>query len=208
MAKSNPTDPSILSKLKKARRIIKELRRELAEVKIDWAHYLFNLIDLEIKRYHVKLNPLPSSIKASYANKPLLYEVNVKDIIAIVSSQRVKTIYLSNEIQNTEGRLRKTNQIVVNRNKLTLEELCNEIESINFFLVQVTKNTCINIRYFSTDWQYIYINEKKDRLQTLQKIKIGKHYLSNFKNRKADFDDTVSLHNVMLQYKKRKSELL
>ena len=198
----------LYSKLSLARLTIKKLKRELDSVKVNWSLYLFDLIEKELYNFDIKLNRNPIEIKASYSNKPVLYEVNVNDIVAIVSDQRNKNVYLVKELKNIEGKLHKTNKITVNRNNLTLEKLCSEIDSLQFHLVRVSKKVCINLKYYSTDWKNVYLDNSINNFYMLKKITIGKPYLINYRLKHKNFQETISLHSLMSQYKEKQQKLI
>lgn len=198
----------LYSKLSLARLTIKKLKRELDSVKVNWSLYLFDLIEKELYNFDIKLNRNPIEIKASYSNKPVLYEVNVNDIVAIVSDQRNKNVYLVKELKNIEGKLHKTNKITVNRNNLTLEKLCSEIDSLQFHLVRVSKKVCINLKYYSTDWKNVYLDNSINNIYMLKKITIGKPYLINYRLKHKNFQETISLHSLMSQYKEKQQKLI
>jgi len=198
----------LYSKLSSARLTIKKLKRELESVKVNWSLFIFGLIEKELYNFDIKLNSYPIKIKASYSNKPVLYEVNVNDIVAIVSDQRNKNVYLVKELKNIEGKLHKTNKITVNRNNLTLKKLCSEIDSLQFHLVQVSKNVCINLKYYSTDWKKVYLDNSINNFYKLKKITIGKPYLINYRLKHKNFQETISLHSLMSQYKEKQQKLI
>ena len=137
-----------------------------------------------------------------------MYEVNVNDIVAIFSDQRNKNVYLVKELKNIEGKLHKTNKITVNRNNLTLKKLCSEIDSLQFHLVQVSKNVCINLKYYSTDWKNVYLDNSINNFYMLKKITIGKPYLINYRLKHKNFQETISLHSLMSQYKEKQQKLI
>jgi len=198
----------LILKLVSARLTIKKLKRELESIKVNWALYLFDLVSDEIYNYEKVLSPYPAEIKASHSNKPLLYEINVLDIIAIVADQRNKTVYVTRETKNIEGKLNRTKKITVNRNKLKLVDLCNEIESPQFYLVQISKNVCINMRYYSTDWKNAYLDSNLKGFDELVKLSVGKPYLDNYRKRYQYYNETISLHSLMSQYKEKKRRFL
>ena len=192
------------TQLREAKAEIKRLQEELEENKRNSILYHFMVVEEEIHKHHLYFNPYPVVIPATYKNKSLKYKISPTQVICIVSDDRTKTIYLSEAIENFEGELRKTDKIVINNNKLSLERLRHLIDSLGFHLVLVSKGEVFNLGKYRLNKTTIQIKEKP-RYAVCKSFKIGSNFLGNFQKRKDHYDGLyalASLQRSSVPYKK------
>jgi hypothetical protein len=182
-------------KLLRAEQIIKELNEEIDLNRKNWTLYFFDIVQTELEKYHYVFNPHPVNVKASHNNKPLTYSLKPTDIICVIADGKEKHIYLKSAIKNSEGILFKTDKIPVNRNNLTLAEFRDELDSLSYFLVQISRSVIVNIDCY---------HKNKKKLQLLldteypecKAFNIGENFITDYQKKKDSFDYVVSLQRL------------
>lgn len=172
-----------------------KLINEINEIKINWSLVLFRHFQDILSKHRTELDPAFVKVAATHNRQSLIYEINPKDIVAVKTEGKKKYIYLTKKIKNIEGPLHVTDQVVVNRNKYTLEDLCADLDILNFRLVMVSDRAIINVEYY---------HQFKKTLQLIlpyphhkcKSITLGEHFINDFIKVKAHFDDVISLQRL------------
>jgi hypothetical protein len=202
-SKAENINLELVSKLARAYQAIKLLKQELRESKESWLLYMWSLIEEEIQGYEWRTNPEPFEIHGTHKGKPIVYKISITDVVCVVGEGRDKYIYLKQAIKNIEGELHKTNIITINRNNLTIEKLCKELDGLRFHLVQVSKSAAINLAFYHYNNLSYTLEDKFPNCKDVDKIKGGKAYIKNYRDRKRHFDDVISLQRLVSGYKEK-----
>jgi hypothetical protein len=181
-----------------ARKNVKQLKDRIRSIEKKWSLEMFSYMQKRLEEYQPKLNPAKVSVKASLNRKSLVFEINPKDVVCVLTRAKKKHIYLKQPIESIKGEYILTNEIIVNRNDFTLNDMCNELDRLNFWLVQVSNFAIVNVDDY-------HLNNR-DKLQlkdfTLKEgreISLGPEYTENYKKVKEHFDDVISLQRLVFR---------
>jgi len=182
-----------------ARKNVKQLRDRIRSIEKNWSLEMFSYMQKRLEEHQPKLNPANVTVNASLNKKSLVFEINPKDVICVLTKGKKKHIYLKEPIENVKGDYTFTKEIIVNRNKFTLEDMCKELDILNFWLVQVSNFAIVNVDHY-------HLNNK-DKLQLKdfpeqkegKEISLGPDYADNYKNVKEYYDDVISLQRLVFR---------
>lgn len=203
--KSENINLSLVTRLNQAKQSIKLLKKELRDSEDKWMIYLFKIIEEELEGYKWMTRPRPFKLHATHSGKPVVYEISIIEVICVISDGRAKYIYLKNPVRPIDGDYHETNKILVNRNGLTLDKLCNEMEGLRFHLVQISKNAAINIACYHLGKNSFQLIGEPSKHKNINDIPLGKMYLDNYKFKKHYFDAFLSLHSFKSRDIQKKS---
>ncbi len=183
-------------KLVKLKAVNKRLREKILSYEKNWMLESFSYYQTQLVKYKPALNPTIVPVNASLNRYSLLYEINPKDVVCVLTSRKKKMIYLKEPIKNTEGPLTISSIVIVYRNKFTLEDMCAQLDKLNFWLVQVSDRAIVNVDLY---------HRFKDTLQLIgfdqqikgRRITIGKDYVEDYQKVKDHFDDVISLQRLV-----------
>lgn len=172
-----------------------KLVNELDEIKNNWSLALFAHFQDILSKHRNELDPSIVKVAATHNRQSLVYEIDPKNIVCVRTDGKKKYIFLTKKIKNIEGPLNVTDQVVVNRNKYTLEDLCNDLDILNFRLVMVSDRAIVNVGYY---------HQFKKTLQLIlpypyhkcKSITLGDHFINDFLKVKAHYDDVISLQRL------------
>jgi hypothetical protein len=186
---------STSQKLEELTKINKVLVEELREIKCNWSLALFSHFQEILSKHRSELDPTIVNVAATNNRQSLIYEINPKDVVCVKTEGKKKFIFLKEKIKNIEGPLHITDQVVVNRNKYTLENLCADLDILNFRLVMASDRAIVNVEYyhrFKKTLQLIhpYAHHK------CKSITLGQLYINDYEKVKNHFDDLISLQRL------------
>lgn len=181
----------------------KTLKQELSKAlkKIKWYEsplFIFEMVENLTGTYSVLLYPPSVKIKSTLKQKSCSFNVNVGDVICILSDERTKYIYLKTIQKSFEGVLNETNKIIVNE---TVDKICRRLDSSCFHLVKVSPSAAVNIAYYDLDKKHLKINFKGYKPINCNRISITDSFIDNFKVQKAAFDHVKELQKKLNAYK-------
>lgn len=185
-----------------AKKTIQELKSEIRSNKKNWALYLFEVMQTELEKYNLVLNPLPILVEASFNHKSLTYQIKVTDIICVIADKKKKDIYLKSETKNIEGELNKTDIITVNRSNLTMAQFCKDLDSVGYHFVQISRSALVNVAHY---------HQKNDTLQLLieskyasaKEFEITKNHIKEYQKKKDQYEYVLSLQRLATRSKEK-----
>lgn len=178
---------------------INELTELVSELKNDFAFKLYQAIVRITKDDFEILNPEPVIIKSAHKSKHEEFRLKVTDILYITCVGKVKTIKLNTSIENFKGKYRETDTITVDSND-SLEKFRHGIDSISYHLIQVNRNTVVNLKYFALKGETLVCTFENDKTREPIKFEISKSHVDDFVVRKQMFDELISLQKTLLRY--------
>ena len=182
---------------------IKILRKQLLRAQKKIAYYqspnfLLQITELLTGTYSLLLNPPSFEIKSTLGQKACVFKVNVKDVVCVLSDERSKFIYLKTSQKSIDGILHETDKIVINE---TVEKTCKRLDSARVHLVKVSPRAAINVAYYDLDKDKLLLNLHNYTHSNCIQIPITAHYLNDFKAKKSDFEDKITLQKTLSVYK-------
>jgi hypothetical protein len=194
-----------------AKDVIKKLKERIKSIEKNWLLEMHTHMQTKLEEYKPKLNPTTVSLNASKNRKSFVFEINPKNVICILTKQKKKYIYLKQAIESKKGEYIKTNEVIVNRNGFTLDDICKEIDKLNFWLIQVSNFAIINVDYYHLNnlnklqlKDLLELNKFPDLKDLLNKqrafeISLGPEFTENYKIVKEHFDDVISLQRLVFR---------
>jgi hypothetical protein len=186
--------------LKKSKEKNLQLKRYIQEQEDQFYVKMFDFIQNINHQNSILLHPYPIKIKASDKGNAGVFEINIKDVLCVVSDTRLKQIHLRRKVADIEGRTLPKSVISVNRNKLTIEQLQKEMDSIGYHLVQIGRGILINTMYYKPILDGAELTLQDIKNPHILTFKIGKDYLKEFIQKREDLRQIVSLHKRFVSY--------
>lgn len=188
------------AQLNKAKRDNRQLKKYIQEQEDQFPLRVFEYIENITHDYSILLHPYPVNIKASDKGNMGVFEFKVTDVICVEADDRLKKIYLRRKIADIEGRTMPQSLITVNRNKLTIEQLRQEIDSRSYHLVQVGRGLLVNTMYYKPKLSGVELTLQNITHADIANFNIAEEYLKVFVQKRNELVKIVSLHKSLVRY--------
>ena len=205
MSKQKPKSVNAYTKkleadLKTARKKVRELKKYIQEQEDNFYLHMFEYIEAIKHDYSLLLNPYPVKIRTSDKGNTGVFEFKITDVICVVSDERIKTIHLRRKSIDIKGVKKASDNIIVNRNKLTIEQFRLELDSRGFHLVQVDRGLLVNAMFYKPEPGKLELLLKDKPRPDITSFNIGKDYIQTYIQKRKDLFEIVSLHKMFLRY--------
>ena len=205
MSKQKPKSVNAYTKkleadLKTARKKVRELKKYIQEQEDNFYLHMFEHIEAIKHDYSLLLNPYPVKIRTSDKGNTGVFEFKITDVICVVSDERIKTIHLRRKSIDIKGVKKASDNIIVNRNKLTIEQFRLELDSRGFHLVQVDRGLLVNAMYYKHKPGKLELLLKDKPRPDITSLSIGKDYMKTYIQKRKDLFEIASLHKMFVRY--------
>jgi len=205
MSKQKPKSDNAYTKkleadLKTARKKVRELKKYIQEQEDNFHLRMFEHIEAITHDYSLLLNPYPVKIKTSDKGNTGVFEFKITDVICVISDERIKTVHLRRKSIDIKGVKKASDNIIVNRNKLTIEQFRLELDSRGFHLVQVDRGLLVNAMFYKIEPGKLELLLKDKTRPEIASFEIGKDYMQTYIQKRKDLFEIVSLHKMYLRY--------
>jgi len=205
MSKQKPKSDNSYTKkleadLKTARKKVRELKKYIQEQEDNFHLRMFEHIEAITHDYSLLLNPYPVKIKTSDKGNTGVFEFKITDVICVISDDRIKTVHLRRKSIDIKGVKKASDNIIVNRNKLTIEQFRLELDSRGFHLVQVDRGLLVNAMFYKIEPGKLELLLKDKTRPEIASFEIGKDYMQTYIQKRKDLFEIVSLHKMYLRY--------
>lgn len=192
-------ESKLLARIEELEKIIQEQASLINEYQNNYVMNMFNSLNTICEKFGALLNPIPISLNASYKGKSERYEVNIENILCVVSEGRSKFILLRRPIIGIGNNVRETKVICCNYN---MDELINLFNRVNINFFEVNRSVLVNLKHYGINQNQLQCTmDLPEGYQRYFKIKLNKEKLSHFVNRKGNYKSIYSLHKYLLRYK-------
>jgi len=189
----------LINELAEANLAIEQLRDQVNELTNNFTLNLYTAIEQITNDYSIILNPPPVNLTTAYKGKHEEFSLKLSDIVCITCKGKVKTIRLIKSVENTKGKYRETDSIVVDNNS-GLEKFRHSLDSISYHLIQVSRNTVVNMKYYDLRGDFLETTLDNLSKTDLARIEVSGSQIDNFIIRKQQLDKLISLQKTLTRY--------
>jgi hypothetical protein len=189
----------LINELTEANLAIEQLRDQVNKLTNNFTLNLYTAIEQITNDYSIILNPPPVNLTTAYKGKHEEFSLKLSDIVCINCKGKVKTISLVKSVENTKGKYRETDSIIVDNNS-GLEKFRHSLDSISYHLIQVSRNTVVNMKYYDLKGNFLKTTLDNIAKTDLARIEISGSQIDNFIIRKQQLDKLISLQKTLTRY--------
>jgi hypothetical protein len=184
--------------VKLLRKEIREKNRLLLSYERDWALKLFDDLQTILDQYSLLLKPPPLLLRGSYKNQGYSFRVEVGDIIGVFSKGRTKVILLNKPVSYVGSYETVTDVIYM---ETGFPELLKQVDQSNFHFSQVSRSSCVNIRYYSLNEKEVVTDSIANALfNKYARCRVSKKNRTDFMAKKEAYQHISSLQKEQLRY--------
>ncbi len=178
--------------------LIEKLRKENEALREENNYYKSPLFQLEIcdvikSEYSILLNPPLRYFKTTKNQKSSLFEIDVNDIICILSEGKFKWIYFKEPQSSVDGIRHVSDKLSYTG---SISDFLKEFDNQNIHLCQVSRSAIVNVFNYYIDRNKLRLFKKRNKYSICDNITISAEYKEAFKARKKTIANFISFLKI------------
>lgn len=179
--------------------LITKLKRENRDLKKENEYFksplfMWDICQVVKEEYSILLSPPKIKLHTTKNQKACSFEININDIICVLSSGKTKWVYFKEPkfsltgIRHTSDKLSFTG---------SLNNFCNSFDKPSIHLCQISKSVIVNIFYYYLDRKTLrLINPHNNKRGNCDELSISQEYLETFLNRKSAVKNIITFQKI------------
>jgi hypothetical protein len=179
--------------------LIKKLLKENRQLKKENNYFksplfLWDTCEIIKREYSILLNPPNKEFKTTKNQKACSFEININDIICILSSGKTKWIYFNKPQSSSTGIRHVSDKLSYTGN---IADFLKEFDKPCIHLCQISKSAIVNVFYYFIDRNKLKIIDTNYLQHShCDNLAFGPEYLENFKLRKSTIGNLTSFLKI------------
>jgi hypothetical protein len=179
--------------------VIKKLQKENREFKKENDYFksptfLWDVCEIIKGEYSILLNPPKKEFNTTKNQKACSFEININDIICILSNGKTKWIYFK-EPQSSSIGIRNVSDKLSYTGNLT--GFLKDFDRPNIHLCQISRSAIVNVFYYYLDRNKLRIIDTNKLIDSnCDKLSISSDYIQIFKARKSTIGNLTSFLKI------------
>jgi len=179
--------------------VIKKIQKENRDLKRENNYFkspdfLWGICEIIKGEYSNLLNPPKKEFNTTKNQKACSFEININDIICILSNGKTKWIYFKEPQSSFSGIRHVSDKLSYTGN---LADILKEFDKPKIHLLQISRSTIVNVFYYFLDRNKLrIIDANKLRHSNCNNLSIGTEYMEDFKSRKSAIANLTSFLKI------------
>ncbi len=179
--------------------VIKKLQKENRQLKKENNYFksplfLWDTCEIVKEEYSILLNPPNKEFKTTKNQKACSFEININDIICILSSGKTKWIYFNKPQSSSTGIRHVSDKLSYTGN---LADFLKEFDRPSIHLCQISRSVIVNIFYYFIDRNKLKLIDTSNLQHSeCDNLSISSENLESFKSRKSTIGNLTSFLKI------------